>query len=147
MLKELDIPPLWLALALAASWGLSQIWSLAGLAWIGLGLIGLGLGIMALAVGQMLLGRTTFVPRRDPQALVTGGVFGLSRNPIYLADAVVLTGAILFWGAVLALPLIPAFVALIKQRYIHDEETRLRAGFGAQADAYFAKVPRWIGRA
>jgi protein-S-isoprenylcysteine O-methyltransferase Ste14 len=147
MLKELDIPPLWLALALAASWGLSQIWSLAGLAWIGLGLIGLGLGIMALAVGQMLLGRTTFVPRRDPQALVTGGVFGLSRNPIYLADAVVLTGAILFWGAVLALPLIPAFVALITQRYIHDEETRLRAGFGAQADAYFAKVPRWIGRA
>jgi protein-S-isoprenylcysteine O-methyltransferase Ste14 len=38
-------------------------------------------------------------------------------------------------------------VALITQRYIHDEETRLRAGFGAQADAYFAKVPRWIGRA
>ncbi len=146
MLNELDIPPFWLALALAASWVLSQIWSVAGLGWIGLVLIGLGLVIMTLALAQMLWGRTTFIPRRNPQNLVTGGVFGISRNPIYLADALVLTGAILFWGAVLALPLIPAFVALITQRYIRDEERRLRAGFGAQAEAYFAKVPRWIGR-
>lgn len=145
-MRQMDIPPLWLALALAVSWALSRLWSVAGFGAIGAVLIGLGLAIMAVAVAQMLLGRTTFIPRRDPAALVNTGVFGLSRNPIYLADALILTGAILHWGAMLALPVIPGFVALITRRYILDEEARLRAGFGAQAEAYFAAVPRWIGR-
>lgn len=147
LMKDVDIPPLWLAIALGTAWLLSGLWSVILLAGLGKVLIGLGVVLMAAAVAQMALGRTTFIPRRDPAALVTGGVFGISRNPIYLADAIILTGAILYWGAVLALPVIPVFVALITRRYILDEERRLRAGFGAQAEAYFAKVPRWIGRA
>ena len=118
-MRSLDIPPVWLALALL---------------------------LMLAALAQMLLARTTFMPRRDPQALVVTGVFALSRNPIYLADVLILTGAILYWGAVLALPVIPAFVALITRRYIRDEETRLQAGFGLAATEYFATVPRWIWR-
>lgn len=144
--KQLDIPPLWLALALGVSWLLSRLWPVRGLALLGDVLIALGLLLMAAALVQMLLGRTTFIPRHDPQALVTGGVFGISRNPIYLADAMILTGAILHWGAVLALPVIPAFVALITRRFILDEEHRLRSGFGARAEAYFAAVPRWFWR-
>ena len=94
----------------------------------------------------MVRARTTFVPRRDPQRLVTGGLFRFSRNPIYLADAMILAGAILFWGAVLALPLIALFMALITFRYIHDEETRLRATFGPEFEVWAARVPRWFWR-
>ena len=101
---------------------------------------------MARSVAQMLLARTTFIPRRDPTALVTRGVFALSRNPIYLADAMVLTGASLYWGALLALPLVPLFMVLITQRYIKDEEARLQAGFGPQFQAWAARVPRWFWR-
>jgi protein-S-isoprenylcysteine O-methyltransferase Ste14 len=145
MLRELDIPPFWLALALMTSWLLAQLWAVP-MGGIGAGLIGMGLLLMAAALLQMRLSRTTFIPRRDPAALVTGGVFGLSRNPIYLADAILLTGAIAHWGAVFALPVIPAFIALITRRYILDEEARLRIGFGAAATRYFAGVPRWIWR-
>ena len=146
MIKEIDIPPLWLALALGVAWGLSRVWSVSGLEGLGAGLILGGIGLLLSAVGSMVLARTSFVPRRDPTALVTGGLFRFSRNPIYLADAMILAGAILSWGAMLALPLIPLFMALITFRYIHDEEARLRSAFGAEYAAWAAHVPRWFWR-
>ena len=144
MLRMVDIPPLWLALALAASWGLGRFWPGPSLFWPGILVIGAGLVLMVVALLSMARARTTFIPRRDPSALVTGGVFGLSRNPIYLADAMILTGAILWWGAWAALPLVPLFMVLITQRFIHDEEARLRAGFGPGYEAWAALVPRWF---
>jgi protein-S-isoprenylcysteine O-methyltransferase Ste14 len=93
----------------------------------------------------MAAARTTVIPRRAPAALVTGGVFALSRNPIYLGDALVLAGAILWWDAPLALPLIPAFVAIITRRFILGEEAALARAFGPAWQAWSARVPRWIG--
>ena len=90
------------------------------------------------------MARTTVIPRRNPAALVTGGVFRLTRNPIYLGDAALLTGAILWWDAPAALPLVPAFVWLITRRFIRDEEARLRAAFGADFDRWAARVRRWL---
>ena len=146
MLRQIDIPPVWLALALAASFGLGRIWSGAGFGWIGLAVVLAGLALMLAAVLTMVKARTTFIPRRDPTALVTTGVFGLSRNPIYLGDALVLFGAILYWGAWIALPLVPAFMILITRRYIREEESRLRLGFGQAYEAWAAHVPRWVWR-
>lgn len=146
MIRELDIPPLWLGLALAASWGLAQVWPVPGLEGFGAALVVAGFMMMGLAVLGMVLARTTFVPRRDPTALVTGGLFRISRNPIYLADAMILAGAILWWGALLAWPLVPLFMVWITRRYIRDEEARLRAGFGPEYDAWAARVPRWVWR-
>ena len=146
MMRQIDIPPLWLALALGLAWGLGRVWSVSGLAWVGAGVVLVGAAMMAAAVVAMVLARTTFVPRRDPEALVTAGLFGISRNPIYLADALILLGAVLYWGAVLALPLVPMFMVLITYRYIHDEEDRLRRGFGPEYEAWAASVPRWFWR-
>ena len=146
MLKQIDIPPLWLVFALGAIWAIAQatpVWPQQGL---GLCLIALGLAAMAVAVAQMLVARTSFIPRRDPSALVTGGVFSLSRNPIYLGDALVLLGAACFWGAWAALPVVAGFMVWITRRYILDEEARLRAGFGPAFAAWSARVPRWIWR-
>jgi protein-S-isoprenylcysteine O-methyltransferase Ste14 len=144
MLRQIDIPPLWLGLALLASWGLSFLLAVPFVV-AGVLLIGLGVVVMLGAVAQMVLARTTFIPRRNPSALVTGGFFAISRNPIYLADALILTGAILFWGALFALPVVPAFMVLITQRYIFDEENRLQAGFGAEYLTWAARTGRWIG--
>ena len=146
MIRELDIPPLWLALALAASWGLGRVWTVPGVEGFGAALVLAGVVMMGLAVAGMVLARTTFVPRRDPAALVTGGLFAITRNPIYLADAMILAGAALYWGALLALPLVPLFMVWITRRYILDEEARLRAAFGAQYEVWAARVPRWVWR-
>ncbi|MBW6507429.1 MAG: DUF1295 domain-containing protein, partial [Rhodobacteraceae bacterium] len=112
--------------------------------WVGGGLVLAGLVLMAAAAAQMVALRTTFIPRRDPQALVTGGVFALSRNPIYLADALVLTGLIIWWQAFWALPLVPAFMAFIARRFIRGEEARIAARFGADWQAYAARTRRWL---
>lgn len=144
MLAKLEIPPLWLGLALTLSWALSQLWSVGGFGALGLALIAVGLGLMGMAVIEMMLARTTFIPRRAPSALVTTGVFRVSRNPIYLGDALILTGAILWWGAMLALPLIPAFIILITQRFIIGEENRLRIAFRDEYQSWSKRVRRWI---
>ena len=149
ILHQIDIPPSWLALHIAAAWVVSVVSPpvFGGLGRIlGPGLVVLGLLLMAAAVAQMALARTTVIPRRDPSALVTGGVFGWSRNPIYLADAIVLTGAILWLDAVLALPLVAVFVWLIQTRFIRDEEARLTLAFGPEFDLWAARVRRWVGR-
>lgn len=146
--RDIDIPPLWLAMAIVLTWALSFLWSVSLFGIVpGLGevLVFFGICLLVGSVAQMAIARTTFIPRRNPQALVTRGVFKYSRNPIYLADAMILTGAVLYWGAVFALPVIPGFMWLITQRYIVDEENRLKAGFGAEYLTWAAKTPRWIG--
>ena len=149
LLREIDIPPSWLALHIGAAWVISLISPavFAGFGRVaGQGLVVLGALVMGAAVVQMALARTTVIPRRNPSALVTGGLFGISRNPIYLADAVILTGAVLWLDAVLALPLVFSFVWLIETRFIRDEEARLTAAFGPEFDLWAARTRRWLGR-
>lgn len=147
--REIDIPPGWLALHIGAAWVLSLVSPGLFASWgraLGPGLVVLGALLLAAAVVQMARSRTTVIPRRDPSALVTDGVFSLSRNPIYLADAIILTGAILWLDAVLALPLVFSFVWLIQTRFIRDEEARLTEAFGPEFDLWAARTRRWLGR-
>lgn len=149
LLREIDIPPSWLVLHIGAAWLVSLISPVVFGSWgaaVGKVLVLGGGALMLAAVAQMVLARTTVIPRRDPSALVTGGVFGWSRNPIYLGDAILLTGAILWLDAVLALPLVAIFMALIQKRFIRDEETRLTLAFGAAFDLWASRTRRWFGR-
>ena len=149
LLQDIDIPPSWLVLHIGAAWLVSLISPVVFESWgaaVGKVLVLGGGALMLAAVAQMVLARTTVIPRRDPSALVTGGVFGWSRNPIYLGDAILLTGAILWLDAVLALPLVAIFMALIQKRFIRDEETRLTLAFGAAFDLWASRTRRWFGR-
>jgi len=148
-LRAIDIPPGWLALHIGAAWVLSLVSPpvFGGLGRVlGPVLVVIGALLLGAAVAEMARARTTVIPRRDPSALMTSGLFSLSRNPIYLADAVILTGAILWLDAVLALPLVFSFVWLIQTRFIRDEETRLTEAFGPEFDLWAARTRRWLGR-
>ncbi len=147
MLKWVDMPPVWLAGAIALVWVLDRtvpFGAVGGLASVGLPLVAAGLALMALAVAQMVFARTTVIPKSRPSALVTGGVFRLCRNPIYLGDAAVLTGLILHWDVPLAFPVLPLFAWVITRRFILDEEARLRSGFGSAFDDWAARTGRWL---
>ena len=146
LLREIDIPPLWLGLFAAAGYGIGRLWPIALPAGghVGRALVALGVVLMGLAAAQMVMRRTTFIPRRDPSALVTRGAFALSRNPIYLGDALVLAGGLIWTGSALALPLVPAFMALITRRYILGEEARIAAHFGEDYARYCARTRRWL---
>ena len=146
--RLLDWPPLWLVGFLILVWGLDQAlpWGLFGAVGRKLGVILalMGLALMIAAVVQMTLARTTVNPRGTPAALVTGGVFQFSRNPIYLGDALVLAGAMLWWDVPLAAPLLPLFIGVIQTRFILPEEARLRAGFGQAFADWSRTTRRWL---
>lgn len=84
------------------------------------------------------------IPRQTPSALITTGIFRLSRNPIYLADLLILAGFSLIWGKPLGLVLVPVLAWILFARFIQGEEARLRAMFGAEFEAYAARTRRWL---
>ncbi len=150
MMRWLDIPPAWLALFAILSWGQARFLdfglSLGG-AWadfIGGILIGGGVILILLAASEMRRQKTTIIPHKEADRLVQSGIFSRSRNPIYLGDAMILAGLILYWDAVLALPLIPVFVWTIEKRFVVPEENRMRRKFRADFARYCEKVRRWV---
>ena len=145
-LRQIDLPPLWLGLFAAAVWltGRALPLPLPFTHPPGHALVLAGVVLTLVAAAQMVLARTPLIPRRTPGRLVTGGVFAVSRNPIYLADALILAGLVLVWDAALAAPLVPAFMALITRRYIRGEEVVIATLFGADYEAYRARVRRWL---
>ena len=82
-------------------------------------------------------------PQRST-AVVTRGVYGITRNPMYLGMALILLG----WAVYLASPwtlLGPVvFVTYITRFQIQPEERALAARFGAGYTAYCAQVRRWL---
>lgn len=145
-LRELDIPPLWLAVFAAAGWMLTRIWALPvpGGRMIGGALMALGAGLLLGAVAQMVLRRTSAIPRRAPAVLVRDGLFALSRNPIYLGDAIALAGWLLWRDGIWTLWLVPLFMALIARRYILPEEATLAARFGPEYEDWCRLTRRWL---
>jgi protein-S-isoprenylcysteine O-methyltransferase Ste14 len=113
--------------------------------------LALGLGVSAAALygsvaWQFSKAETTIDPRAPHRttALVTAGIFARSRNPIYVADALILTAHAAWLGRPFAVLGIPALVAALHPQ-IRAEEGALRARFGSEYDAYVAHVPRWVG--
>ncbi|MDQ7081077.1 MAG: isoprenylcysteine carboxylmethyltransferase family protein [Paracoccaceae bacterium] len=145
----LDMPPSWLLLFLALAW--AQLCVAPSLRF-GSGLLSdIGLVLMAVAVALMVWAalfflrlRTSVVPRRVPSALIKAGPYRLTRNPIYLADAVFLLGFSLWIGSVLGILLVPVFMKLIEIRFIRGEEQGLRAAFPDEAEEFFRKTRRWL---
>lgn len=142
------MPPVWLIGFLVAAWRLGGLPGGVDLGWGGnvLGMVCVlaGVGLIVAAVVEFKKAQTTIIPHQVPNALITSGVFAFSRNPIYLADALILAGLILIWSAVYALPLIYVFIRLIERRFISPEEGRLTTIFGDAFTQYCAKTRRWI---
>ncbi len=147
MMQWVDLPPVWLVGFIGLAW-LQSVFLPLGLglptAPFGFALMGTGLVLMAVAVWQMYRHKTTIIPRWQPAALVTGGVFMLSRNPIYLGDALLLAGFVLYWDALPSLLLVPVFMWLISWRFIEGEEDKLRRAFGKAFQEYEKETRRWL---
>lgn len=75
--------------------------------------------------------------------LVTEGFFNHGRNPLYVGNILMLVGVgILMNSVVFVCIFIPLFL-FIYQAIVLAEENFLRDKFGAQFDAYCARVNRW----
>lgn len=145
-------PILYLAVVLAAL-ALEAIWpvgpipaaTLAGLRIGGFVIAAAGLGLDLTAMLAMHRARTNILPHRAADRLLIGGVFAISRNPIYLGNTLLLIGVAMalpsLWmaaGALLA-------AALVDRLAIRREERHLATRFGPAYVDYARRVPRWIG--
>lgn len=143
-MKWIDIPPVWLLAFAVLAWFSRSLFSLPLPTIAGTVLVGLGLALMVAAVAEMMRKRTTPIPHMQPNALAQSGIFGFSRNPIYLGDALVLAGLALRWDAPLGLLLVPVFMWVITVRFIRAEEDRLLTAFPDEFPRYTGRVRRWI---
>ena len=144
-MKALDWPPLWTALFVGLAWGLSRVDPFAFDPWRGFAAALLVYAILLAVWAAVTLHRagTTVLPHRAPDRLVTWGPFRFTRNPIYVADLVIVAAAAIWFGSPLSTLLVPALGAVLSRRFIRGEEARLAARFPRDWAIYSESVGRW----
>lgn len=146
-------PPILFVTAVGSAWMLGRPWGWP-LAWPGLDdrparIVGAAIGLAGLALGIWAL--LTFVRagtqvRPDQQAtvLVTHGPYRRWRNPMYLAEVMILLGLAELthnvWFAIVA----PLFAVAVTVLAIVPEERHLEARFGDAYRDYMERSRRWL---
>ena len=108
-----------------------------------------GVALCAAAIALMLCTLVSFgtsfrvgIDTENPDKLVTTGVFAFTRNPIYVAFALLLAGEFLILPSWVLLLYLVAGYALF-HRQVLREETFLAAHYGDEYAAYRARVRRY----
>lgn len=144
MKRVLAFPQVWLVIFAGLAFLAGRLAPMPTAPVPGWALVAAGLALMALAAVTMLRAGATVDPTRPPTALVTQGVFRLSRNPIYLGDLLIVAGLCLLWQPLSVLVLVPAFLLVIDRLFIRQEEAWLRARDRAGFEAWAARTRRWL---
>ncbi|MGF1455518.1 MAG: methyltransferase family protein [Alphaproteobacteria bacterium] len=105
-----------------------------------------GLIVGAGAILQFRLEGTTVEPTKPANALVTGGLYRFTRNPMYLALIMVGMGLSFMVDAPLMLIATGIAVIILRWGVIAEEETYLAREFGEKYLRYTGETGRWVGR-
>jgi protein-S-isoprenylcysteine O-methyltransferase Ste14 len=146
-------PPPLMALA-AVVLGLALDWLLPAylltvlLSWperivIGVVLIAAGAALAIPAMRGFRSAGTHVEPWKPSTALVTGGIFGRLRNPMYVGLTLLLTGLSILLASDWMLVMTILFVPVIHFGVVRREERYLEAKFGDAYRQYKARVPRY----
>src|SRR5688572_1662601 len=112
--------------------------------WLGLLPAAIGLTILGRSILQFRRAGTTVEPFQKASELVQTGLYAYSRNPIYLAMVLCLTGIAILLGSLAPFLIIPLVVWLIQRYVITAEEQMLEATFGDTYRHYKQRVRRWL---
>ncbi|MFT5839607.1 MAG: protein-S-isoprenylcysteine O-methyltransferase Ste14 [Flavobacteriales bacterium] len=148
---ELKIhPPIVLLLCLGIAYGFSHYLPslampliLSDLQWF-IGIIGV---LVTLAgMWEFRKAKTTINPTSPEKAsyLVSGGIYRLTRNPMYLGMQFILIAAIFKIGNYCGFIALPFFILYITQFQIKPEERIIKKIFGEEYCQYKKKVRRWL---
>jgi protein-S-isoprenylcysteine O-methyltransferase Ste14 len=145
-------PPLLFLAALLIGFALDRLvrlpFPVSGIAlvhWIiGGSLILIGLALAVAGIRNFSWARTPVPTNQPTRALVTSGIHGWTRNPIYLGMFLVYGGigiaARSTWTLILTMPL----AITIRYGVVMREETYLARRFGDAYRDYKARVRRWV---
>jgi protein-S-isoprenylcysteine O-methyltransferase Ste14 len=121
----------------------SQLLGGGWLGWLGVACCLAGLCFLAATLRSFGESFRVGIDARHPGPLVTGGVFAVTRNPIYVAFAFVLLGEFLILSNWILLLYLVAAVALFHRQVLREERSLL-AIYGDEYRAYCARVRRYV---
>jgi protein-S-isoprenylcysteine O-methyltransferase Ste14 len=112
-------------------------------------IIGITLFLGGMAIGfpallGMIRAKTSPNPNQTPTALVQGGIYLYTRNPMYLGMLISYSGLFIFVQSLWWLLFIPFLAWLITIWVIIPEENFLAQKFGEEYLQFKARVRRWI---
>lgn len=103
-----------------------------------------GLAIGLLGFREMRRAGTTPDPSKPTTAIVSGGPYRFTRNPLYVGMTLIYGGITALDNALPAALLLPAVLRLMRRGVIEREERYLERKFGDEYLIYKARVRRWI---
>ncbi|MBN2307469.1 MAG: isoprenylcysteine carboxylmethyltransferase family protein [Candidatus Hydrogenedentes bacterium] len=102
-------------------------------------------GVLNLRADRLFKDRdTTVKPFEESSAFITEGVFGVTRNPMYLGFVLILAGLAAFMGSATPWAIVPAFAVVMEVVFIRPEERAMEAAFGEAYRTYRMRVRRWV---
>ncbi len=111
---------------------------------LGWPLVGGGMALAAWFVRTMRGVDTTIRIDKPVSSLVQNGPFRHSRNPGYVALAMIYAGIAVLRNVLWAILLLPLVLYVIQREVIEREERYLERTFGEEYLAYKARVRRWM---
>jgi protein-S-isoprenylcysteine O-methyltransferase Ste14 len=103
-----------------------------------------GFAVPLVASAQFRMAGTDVRPWKPSSALVTTGLYRITRNPMYLGLTLIYAGLALLADSVIALAILPALLVAITYAVIKREEHYLEITFGEDYRRYKQRVRRWI---
>jgi protein-S-isoprenylcysteine O-methyltransferase Ste14 len=113
------------------------------LSWVGVLLCCAGLTVLVLSLVSFGKSFRVGIDVEHPDRLVSSGIFGFSRNPMYVAFGTVLLGQFLVFPHWVRLVYFVAAVLLF-HRQVLREETFMRQRYGSEFADYCQRVPRYF---
>jgi protein-S-isoprenylcysteine O-methyltransferase Ste14 len=111
---------------------------------LGWPLVGGGMTLAVWFVRTMRGVDTTIRIDKPVSSLVQNGPFRYSRNPGYVALAMIYAGIAVLRNALWAILLLPLVVYVIQREVIQREERYLERTFGEEYLNYKTRVQRWV---
>ncbi|PKA42438.1 phospholipid methyltransferase [Rhizobium sullae] len=105
-----------------------------------------GLALRATVIGYAYIQRGGLNKKVYAKNLVTEGVFGICRNPLYVGNLLIYAAVFLMHGDPQVVTTGIASFLFMYQCIIYAEEDYLEGKFGEGYRVYCADVPRWIPR-
>jgi protein-S-isoprenylcysteine O-methyltransferase Ste14 len=96
--------------------------------------------------GVAAAGTVTRRRSRDVQRLVNYGIFGWTRNPLYVGNFLIWMGFVIASGVLWFLPIAIFIFAIEYTLIVAYEEGVLESIFGAEYLEYKTRTPRWLPR-
>jgi protein-S-isoprenylcysteine O-methyltransferase Ste14 len=103
-------------------------------------------GFVMIAIGtrRFAAAGTNIPPTLPTTALVVDGIYGRTRNPLYLGTTLIYLGLGVAAGSLWAIGLLVPLLWVINVGVVKREERYLERKFGDAYRAYKARVRRWI---